>query len=168
MNMKSWQLTALVVGGISLAALYVLANSACNVIISCSVGRYEGQVTLTDLETREPIQNGRVRAYIDYDSAPLIQNKKPYIVTTDAEGKASIEFAKTYGVSQEHPLALSFSSEERDSAALFFIDANSIKVDTTISESEPVRFVEGGFGGKDGEKNKSINLTLEVSEWSLF
>ena len=161
-NPKSWQLTAFVIGVASLFFLYGLAGFACESVISCPLGKYKGKLTLTDLKQQKPVTDAIVRAYIDYSSAILVNNKYPYSTTTNTEGMASIEFANV----REHPLTISVSREEKRAA--FHIQPGDIGLRKTIYRTKPESPQQFTEDGDIEGREDAVALELKIVSWSLF
>ena len=160
-NPKSWQLMAVITGVASLIFLYSLSSFACKSLTRCPFGKYRAEASFTDEKLKQPVTEGLVRAYIDYSRAYLVNNQDMYEVGVDSSGKADIEFESV----NSYPLHVSIYREDKQTSTLFVFSDESIEANSTISQTKPERFIEGGFleGGND-----RIMLKLEIKDWSLF
>ena len=152
--MNDQQKDAALLWSLMLARFSTVVYLGCSTTKSCTFG---SEVTLRTVETQEPLADADVRTYISFDGNPLITDRTPYSIETDAEGQAKVAFAKPFGSS----LAVSVSSKPRGTKVNFYIDSEDVSSQTTILRSK-TELIKGGGQGKD------INLTLKVNRWSLF
>ena len=144
---------------ISLFALVIAATgtlSWCRVIGGCTLGKYEGKITFTNLTERSPIE-GTVGYYINNGDFLFINSGEYLTAETDSLGSADIDFTRAF----YSPLFVTLS-QSNERKAEFRIYSRDIKVGTTISRTISEDYVSGGT------EDDIIELELEVESWSLF
>lgn len=160
MNLKTWQLLALLSCLPILIILYFVISGICNEVIGCAFGKYAAEATLTETDTADPVANAEVRANIDYTSTPIISDRKAYITSTNEKGVADLEFSNV----RKYPLSVRVSRKEKDTYSVFFVQPEEVELRKTIITVEP----EMGRAGVILSEDDKIQLKLDIVRWTPF
>lgn len=134
----------------------------CTAISVCTFGKYKGKITLINPETQAPLSDRKVRAYIDYDGAPIPVSNNYFAsrAITNDDGEAVIGFDRSF--SRPLTIITSFGPEPYTQSQ-FTIYPRNIRSQSTLTGDEIKRYINAASAEKD-----PTDLTLEIYSWSLF
>jgi hypothetical protein len=131
----------------------------CEFVGGCKLGKYQARVTLTNVETHQPMADMELTPLLTSGGGPFFGQFKEEgtSVITNNEGQARFEFNRIFHTR----LTIEAISKYPEFRVHFGFNRPEIKEDTTISRTN-----YDYFDGADGREQ--LQMVLEIGDWSLF